>query len=68
VALVNNKAVVGTTSSRLYDVNIDNFGSFSQIKSFLFLPLHDKKGQRLGVLQFYNYKIGNIDDKVIVSV
>ena len=66
IALKKNEPIVGTPLMKDFYVNLDNFMNYDKVMNFLFLPLNDKKGNKLGVIQLYNCQKGEINEDVIV--
>ena len=42
--------------------DIDNAVSYAYVKSYMFIPLFNIKGERVGVFQLYNKKNGDINE------
>ena len=65
-SLKKGKMIIGTTTTKHYEAEIDNFANFPQIANFLLVPLINEKGIKLGVAQFYNCRSGEINENIIV--
>ncbi len=67
-AFRTKEMVSGTVAHKNYESELDNFANFPQVANFVFIPLFNQRGQALGVAQFYNCRLGEITDEVMVSL
>jgi hypothetical protein len=68
LSLNSGDIVAGPTLSfKNYEASIDNFACFSGVTDLMLVPLFGKRGQKLGVAQFYNCRSGAITDSIRVS-
>jgi len=61
-----NEIMHGSTNIKMFEMELDNFANFPHIVNFLFTPLRNNKGKKLGVAQFFNCRVGDITENVVV--